>query len=87
MATLRTAQAKWERNTANAGGRWQEGVSRAGPAAYCDGISRFVEAPVPGCQDEAASWAQGVQGAAPRYQSGVQGKGSRWAENYRRRFQ
>ena len=87
MADIRTAQQKYERNTAQAAPRWAAGVQQAGPSSYCEGIARFIGQPVGPClQQEGANWQAGVQGAQGRYQSGVQGKGSRWAQRYIQRF-
>lgn len=79
MATLASAEAKYERNTANAGQKWKEAVSRGD---YCGGMTQFLGVrPNRMCAD----WTQGVAAvSASDFQASVSGKGAKWAEGMRR---
>lgn len=77
------AIAKYNRNTAGAGPRWQAGVQNAG-SRYSAGLGEFLGVPVPG--QWVSSWQAGVQSpqAVSRYQSGVQNAGQKWFDGMRR---
>jgi hypothetical protein len=82
MATLQSAQAKWERKTANAGPKWKAAVTGKG-AEYAAGIQRFLGAPP--SATVVNSYEQGVAAVtAQDFQNAIAGKGAKWAENTRR---
>jgi hypothetical protein len=80
MASLATAQAKWDRKMANAGSKWAANAQGKGNA-MCQGVSEFIGQPAPGCN--ASGYDSGVQAVgATGFQSAVQGKGTKWANAY-----
>jgi len=87
MATLAEAQAKWERNTAQAGERWKAAVERNG-GRYCEGVARFLGISPASCQAlRGRNYTAGVGAVgAAEFQQSISGKGSKWAENLRRAF-
>jgi hypothetical protein len=81
MATLASAQAKWERKTANAGTKWQQATQGKG-AAYAAGLTRFGAPP---SGSVVSAYEQGVSAvSAADFQASIAGKGSKYAENLRR---
>ena len=82
MPTLQSAQAKWERKTANAGAKWKAAVTGKG-AEYSAGVQRFLGA-APSAM-VVSNYEQGVAGvSAQDFQNAIAGKGAKWAENLRR---
>lgn len=82
MASINTAQAKWERKMQTAGENWKRGVAGA-ESRYARGVSEFIGAPVAG--HVVSAYGQGVGATtAADFQQAVSGKGSKWSENYRR---
>ena len=80
MATLATAQEKYDRRMAQAGGIWATRTQGKG-GQMCAGVSRFIGSPASGCN--ASGYDQGVQAVgAAGFQQAVQGKGTKWAQNY-----
>ncbi len=79
MPTLASAQAKYERNTANAGSKWKAGVERGD---YCGKMAAFLGTrPNRMCAD----WSAGVGAvSAGEFQASIAGKGNAWAEGLRR---
>jgi hypothetical protein len=81
MATLQSAQAKWERKTANAGAKWKAKTTGKG-GEYSAGIQRFLG--VAPSATVVSSYEQGVAAvSAQDFQNAIAGKGAKWAENYR----
>ena len=76
MATIQSAQAKYERRTSGAGEKWKRAAS-AGTGRYCSEFARFVGHSTPqACSAQAA----GVNAtSAADYQAAVSGKASKWA--------
>lgn len=82
MATLASAQAKWERKTQGAGGRWKNGVQGAG-GRYAEGVSKFLGGPP--SAGVVSRYSAGVDSvSASDFESSISGKGSKWAEATRR---
>jgi hypothetical protein len=80
MATLATAQAKWERKTAAAGDKWKRRTTGR-EADYCKGFSDFVGHPL---TEVCANYAAGVNAvSAADYNTAVAGKGAKWAQALR----
>lgn len=79
MATISSAQAKWERNTQGKGGKWKAAVEHGD---YCGGMASFLGVrPNRMCADYAA----GVGAvSASAFDASIAGKGSKWAEGLRR---
>jgi hypothetical protein len=78
MATIQSAQAKWERKMENAGPKWKAGVSGKSDA-YARGMAAFG-APVGPLHRSA--WESGVASVTD-FSSFVRGKGAKWAEKLR----
>lgn len=84
MATLQSAQAKWERKTAGAGGRWKAGTQGAG-GRWAAGMGQFLGSSVGG--QHVGAYEAGVNAvSASDFEQSIAGKGSKWAENLRRAF-
>jgi hypothetical protein len=81
MASLASAQAKWERKTAGAGSHW-ESATKASAGNYCKGMSDFLGM---NAGRLCSNYNAGISAAsASDYNAGVQGKGAKWAEGLRR---
>ena len=82
MATLQSAQQKWERKTAGAGGRWKQATSGAG-GRYAEGLTKFLgSAP---SSAVVSRYSAGVDAtSASDFDAAIAGKGSKWAEATRR---
>jgi len=75
------AQAKWERKTANSGGKWKRNVSGK-KHAYESGIARFIGVS-PGQITTGGTWQREVSAvSAAEFNQSVQGKGGKWRANY-----
>ena len=84
MATLQSAQAKWERKTANAGPKWKAATTAKG-SEYSAGVQRFLG--VAPSAAVVAAYEQGIAAvSAEDFQRSISGKGTKWAENTRRGF-
>ena len=81
MATMASAQAKWEAKTQDAGAKWKNGLAGA-EARWAAGLSAFGTPPGP---MTSAAYSAGISRvSAAEFQSSIAGKGSKWAENFRR---
>lgn len=81
MATIGSAQAKWERKTQDAGGKWKAGLAGA-EGRWAAGLSAFGTPPGP---MSSAAYSSGIASvSASDFQQSISGKGSKWAENFRR---
>jgi hypothetical protein len=81
VATMASAQAKWEAKMANAGEKWKAGLSGA-EARWAAGLSAFGAPPGP---HASAAYSAGISRiSAADFQAAVSGKGAKWAENFRR---
>lgn len=79
--TLAYATQKWERKTANAGGRWKAAVEGAG-SRYCEGFQQFLGHPAP---QACAAFTAGVGAvSAAEFQGAIAGKGGKYAEALQR---
>jgi hypothetical protein len=80
---LQDAQQRWMNRTAQAGIKWQQGVSAAGPGAYCEGLAKFGINPGACMSGPGAAWQSGVsQVGAAGFQQSIAGKGDKWARNW-----
>ncbi|MHB1670135.1 hypothetical protein [Thiomonas sp.] len=78
--SLQAAEAKWTRKTANAGTKWQEGVSSGNTP--CAGLRS--EYGISNCNID-QSWRDGVSAVgASGFQASIQGKGGKWLQNFQR---
>lgn len=74
--TVSYAQAKWERKTANAGGRWKTATEGAG-SRYCEGFQAFLGHPAP---QACSAFTAGVSAvSASDFQGAISGKGAKYA--------
>lgn len=81
MATIASAQAKWEAKMQNAGAAWKAGLTGA-EARWAAGLSAFGAPPGP---VSSANYSAGISRvSAADFQAAVSGKGAKWAENFRR---
>lgn len=87
MATLRSAEEKWNRKMQNAGQKWFNDTVGKG-SEYCEGMAQFFQQPIPGCPAKAQAFDNGVQAiGAQGFQAAVQGKGAKWAKKMLEAFQ
>lgn len=81
MATIQSAQAKWEAKTQNAGEKWKSGLAGA-EGRWAAGLSAFGTPPGP---MSSSAYSAGISRvSAGEFQASISGKGSKWAENFRR---
>lgn len=81
MATMQSAQAKWEAKTQDAGSKWKAGLAGA-EQRWAAGLSAFGAAPGPLTSQAYSAGIARV--SASEFQQSIAGKGSKWAENFRR---
>jgi len=81
VATMASAQAKWEAKMQNAGAAWKSGLAGA-EGRWAAGLSAFGTPPGPIASSNYSSGIARV--SAAEFQAAVSGKGAKWAENFRR---
>ncbi len=81
IATIQSAQSKWEAKTQDAGAKWKAGLQGA-EGRWAAGLSAFGTPPGP---MSSAAYSAGIgRVSAGEFQQSISGKGPKWAENFRR---